>query len=689
MSANYSQLTEQMLQAFQSQQLESAHKYANMILRLYSKDLIALQVQGLCLAMQGRDVEAVTPLYKASKLDQNNPELLSNLAKAQHSAMMHSEAIQTYKKLNRLLPNNAQILTDMGTTFAKMGHQDDAKKSFTLALSIDSNYFLAWQNLGNLQSKLGYFKEAKHSLEKSLELNSADKNAWNSYGNVLFDLGYKEDALLAQRKALDIDCGFAEAWLDYGCILYELSNPSSIDAFKTAYNLNPELPFLLGQLFSTYASCCDWVESESLIPSIINKSDLGLKAIHPFTLLQINTKLESQFSCARTYVMDRLGSINRQVYESRLATPKEKKIKLGYFSSDFKDHPVGITIENIIALHNRAEFEIYGFFLNQGALDDQGKKLWNIFDKSFDLSKLNDIEAIDLIRSECLDIAIDLNGHTSGARLTIFLRNIAQIQISYLGYAATTGTNFYDALIADRVAIPPEHQMHYSEPIAYLPHSFFPVDTSISIESLGNMPSRGSEGLPETGFIFACFNNAYKIKPAIFDIWMDLLKQVPGSVLWLSKPNTTAIKNLQIEAKNRGVDASRLIFADRKVGRSEHLSRLRLADLFLDTPNYNAHATAADALWAGVPVLTLIGHTFAGRVAASQLSALGLIDLITHSDVEYLAKALELATHPDALRSIRTQLTESRAYSPLFNTRQYVKDLESLYVSLLDGINQH
>jgi predicted O-linked N-acetylglucosamine transferase (SPINDLY family) len=259
--------------------------------------------------------------------------------------------------------------------------------------------------------------------------------------------------------------------------------------------------------------------------------------------------------------------------------------------------------------------------------------------------------------------------------------------VNYLGYAGTSGAHFYDALIADEIVIPLDQQAHYSEPVAYLANSFFPVDTTISVDSLGDLPTRSSQGLPKHGFIFACFNNAYKITPPIFDLWMHLLKEVPDSILWLSKPSPRAILNLQKEAKARDIDESRLIFATRTPGRHEHLSRLRLADLFLDTPNYNAHATAADALWAGLPLLTQIGNTFSGRVAASLLNALNLNDLIAASESEYVAKALEIAKSPEKLKSIRRQLEINRTHSPLFNTKQYVEDLESLYTNLVNKAN--
>lgn len=526
-------------------------------------------------------------------------------------------------------------------------------------------------------------EEAIESYKRALELNPQYAEGWTNYGNALFSQGKYEDARLAHEKALKLDPGFGTAWSNYGNTLLELKlGDEAYDAYETAFKINPKTPYLLGQYFAAKTNWCIWDESPSIQNFLSLVSDRE-KVTIPFNLLQTNSGLALQKICAETFTKDRflVSEINNSEWPLR---ESGERIRIGYFSSDFREHPVGILMQNLLKLHDRSRFEVYGFFLNKKTGDSIEKTLIENFDSRFDLFGVSDPASIDLIRGLSLDIAIDLNGHTSGARTALFAQQIAPIQVNYLGYAGTSGSDFYDALIADRVAIPPEHQIHFSEKITYLPNSFFPVDTGISYESFGDIPSRSSQGLPDSGFVFACFNNAYKITPYIFDIWMNLLKRIPNSVLWLSNPSSKAVTNLQREAISRGVDSSRLIFASRTPGRREHLSRLRLADLFLDTPNYNAHATAADALWAGLPVLTLIGETFAGRVAASQLSALGLHELIVHSDQEYFEKALTLATQPDLLKGIRNQIELNRHSSPLFDTKQYVKDLESIFIGLIE-----
>jgi predicted O-linked N-acetylglucosamine transferase (SPINDLY family) len=340
-------------------------------------------------------------------------------------------------------------------------------------------------------------------------------------------------------------------------------------------------------------------------------------------------------------------------------------------------------MQNLIQHHDRSKFEVIGFFLNSKSGDEVEKSLLEQFDASSELFGLNDVDARNLILQQNIDIAIDLNGHTAGARTGLFARKVAPVQLNYLGYAGTSGSDFYDGLIADAISIPSEQEPFFTEKILRLPHSFFPLDTSIHPDTFGTLPTRASQGLPESGFVFSCFNNPYKINPEIFNIWMRLLKAVPESVLWLSKASDKVIHNLRAEAKVNDVDPERLVFAKFAPERKDHLSRLRLADLFLDTPHYNAHATAADALWAGVPVLTVIGDTFAGRVAASQLNAAGMSELVVQSIDQYYEKALELASKPEGLSAIRRKLEANRFTAPLFNSKQYVHDLEQIFLGFV------
>jgi predicted O-linked N-acetylglucosamine transferase (SPINDLY family) len=357
------------------------------------------------------------------------------------------------------------------------------------------------------------------------------------------------------------------------------------------------------------------------------------------------------------------------------------RIRLGYFSSDFRNHPVAYSIAGLFEFHDRAQFEVIGFSFGPPTKDFMRLRLEKSFDRFFDADALSDKDVALLARNLEIDIAIDLNGFTQGERTSIFAMRAAQIQVNYLGFPGTMGADYIDYLIADRTLIPEQHQNHYAEKIVYLPDTFMPCDAErrIAVTDVG----KAEWGLPENGFIFCCFNSTHKITPAIFDVWMRLLKHVDGSVLWLAGGNDAAMRNLRAEANNRGTDADRIVIARFVANQEHHLARLRIADLFLDTLPYNAHTTASDALWAGLPVLTCLGETFAGRVAASLLNGIGLPELVTRNLDEYEAVALELATNSQALNSIRRKLAANRLTQPLFNTALFSKHIESAYAAMV------
>jgi len=678
MSKAYNHLTQQMLLEFQQQRLDSAERVAHAVLRLNSKDLVALQILGLCMAMQGRLREAVSSLSKAAQLDPKNPELLSNLARSQYGAELYREALETYNKLLRLVPDSAQIQTDRGTAFAKLKRFDEAEKAYEKAITLQPDYFLAWSNRGNLFSELRLTEQAIQSYEKALQLNPNYAETWTNLGNTFFNLNRFSDAVISHEKALSLNPEYGEAWLNYGNTLSEMKEDErAYESYVKGFQIKPDVPFLYGQLLSAKLGSCDWDQAEPNTNAILTRVDATEKVCLPFILLSTPASLEQQLSCAKVFIADRCSPVSNKLVEHQCPAVNKQKIRIGYFSSDFKQHPVGILMENILNLHDRTSFEFYGYFLNKKTLDPVEKSLSRLFDSAYDLFGMTDVDAHALISQHQLDIAIDLNGHTSGARTALFSYRLAPIQVNYLGYAGTSGATFFDYLIADPIVIPRSDHVFFTEKIAYLPDSFFPVDTSI--RDFGDLPSRNSQGLPDDGFIFACFNNAYKIQPEIFKRWMSLLKTIDGSVLWLTTPSNKAIKNLQAACEDFGLDSSRLIFAKREAERKDHLSRLRLADLFLDTPNYNAHATCADALWAGVPVLTQAGSTFAGRVAASQLHALGMADCIVTSIEAYTEKAIELASNPALLQSLRNRLSQNSKTMPLFDSKLYVRNLENLY----------
>ncbi len=361
--------------------------------------------------------------------------------------------------------------------------------------------------------------------------------------------------------------------------------------------------------------------------------------------------------------------------------PRHEKIRVGYFSANFHTHPVTVLSSDLFESHDRSRFEVTAFSFGPDIRDDMRERLEPAFDKFIDVRTQSDQDVAMAARNLEIDIAVDLTGITQDSRTSIFAMRAAPVQVNYLGYAGTMGADYFDYLIADPVLIPPDQREHYVEKIAYLPHSYMPSDPRRTISD--REFTRSELGLPDTGFVFCCFNNSYKITPAVFDRWMKILQGVEGSVLWLSDDNVTAVANLKMEASSCGIDPKRLIFASRMPSPADHLARLRVADLFLDTLPYNAHATANDALWAGLPVLTLQGETFQGRVAASLLNATGLPEMVATTAEAYVALAIGLATDPERLQAIRRKLAANRLSTPLFD-RSLTGHIEGIYAAIYE-----
>jgi predicted O-linked N-acetylglucosamine transferase (SPINDLY family) len=365
---------------------------------------------------------------------------------------------------------------------------------------------------------------------------------------------------------------------------------------------------------------------------------------------------------------------------------KDSKIRIGYFSADFRNHPVSSLRTEFYELHDRSQFEIYAFSYGPDTKDEMNLKIKAGVDHFHDVQTMSDKDLAIFSRSFEIDIAVDLGGFTQDSRTGVFALQSAPIQVNYLGYPGTMAADYMDYLIADRTVIPEEKQHYYSESIAYLPYSFMVNDKKSRISK--RVLTRTETGLPTNGFVFCCFNNHYKITPNIFNGWMRILSKVDGSILWLPDGNSTTVNNLKKEAKKNGVDENRLIFAPRLTLKEDHLNRIQLADLFIDTLPYNAHTTASDSLRMGLPVLTCIGNSFASRVAASLLNAVNLPELITTTQEQYESFAIELATKPEKLNKIKDRLVNNLPTTPLYNTSLFAQHLESAYLKMYEKYQQ-
>jgi predicted O-linked N-acetylglucosamine transferase (SPINDLY family) len=423
---------------------------------------------------------------------------------------------------------------------------------------------------------------------------------------------------------------------------------------------------------------CSWSGLSESLEDIFKKVMASEKVVAPFSLLALNDDALLHKKCSEIYIQSRYPF--NPVSEPILKRPQSQKIRVGYFSADFKNHPVAYLISELFELHDRSQFEIYGFSLVK-AVDEMSRRFQLAFDHFIESQGMSDIEIAQSSRDLNIDIAVDLTGFTQDARTGIFSYRPAPIQVNYLGFPGTMGADYIDYIIADKTLIPLDAQSSYTEKVAYLPNSYQANDRKRLISD--RQFTRAELGLPENACIFACFNNNYKITPLVFDSWVKILSLVEGSVLWLLADNPTAKNNLIKEAAARGLDSCRLIFAER-MPLPEHLARHRQADLFLDTLPYNAHTTCSDALWAGLPVLTLMGSTFPGRVGASLLKAIDLPELITNTQEEYEAMAIELAINPQKLRDIKLKLARNRLTTPLFDTPLFTKNLETIYTKMME-----
>jgi len=575
----------------------------------------------------------------------------------------------------QLVPDRPSTLNNLAAVLLKQRKFEEAQEVLQKVLSVDRNMASAWVNQAALLNQLARHEEALQSCDLAIELEPDSAEAHLCRGTILKSLGQYDAACACLERAIRLKPDLVEAYSHLGNLLRDLGRlDEALAAYEQALKLEPDFEYLCGnQLFARMA-LCDWANRDSQVANVFAKIRHNEKAMTCFPVLALTDSLGLQRKAAEIWGNDQcppnapLSPIPRRTRHDRL--------RIGYYSADYRDHAVAYLTAELFEVHDRTRFEITGFSFGPDTKDEMRKRLSAGFDTFVDVRSKSDREIALLSREMEVDIAIDLSGFTRDARPGIFAHRCAPIQVGYLGYPGTTGTDYMDYLIADRMVIPEMSQRYYSEKIAYLPHTFQVNDRKRGIAS--KVFSREELGLPATGFVFCCLNNGYKITPATFDSWMRVLKRVEGSVLWLLMDNRTATANLRREATSRDVDLDRLVFATR-APYADYLARMRAADLFLDSLPFNAGTTASDALWAGVPVITRQGEAFASRMAASLLKAIGLPELITDTQEAYEALAIALATHPEQLNEIRQKLARNRVTAPLFDTPMFTRHLEDAY----------
>jgi len=634
---------------------------------------------GVALARLGRHADALASYEAALALQPNHAGALIGRGDALLALKRHAEALATFERA--LARGGTPALIGRGIALIELGRHEEALASFDAALAADPGNAAALANRGFVLKALRRWNEALASYERALTAAPSDAEISNNRGVLLAELGRHQEALASYDQALSCNPDHVEALVNRSYVLRRLGRyREAIASLEAVMAREPSHRTAYGTLLHCAMVCCDWGRVAHLAAELGLRLSDDRSLLDPLALLALSDDPADHLRCAANYARRELAKPGATLPPGRAGAGHDR-IKLAYISADFHRHATAYLAAGLFELHDRARFETVGISFGADDRSDMRARLMRSFDRFHDVTGRSDHEIAAFLRELDVDIAVDLKGYTEDARPGVMAYRAAPVQVSYLGYPGTMAADFIDYVIADRVVLPFDQQPFYGERIVHLPDSYQANDFR---RRMAPQPvSRAAAGLPEPGFVFCCFNNSWKINAPVFEIWMRLLAAVEGSVLWLLRANDYAAANLQRAAQAHGVDPERLIFAPPQPY-ADHLARLGYADLVLDTLPYNAHTTASDALWAGVPVLTCIGRSFASRVAASLLQAVGLPDLVATSLNDYEALARRLAGEPALLRSLRSKLERNRSSMPLFDTDRFRRHLEAAYTTMWD-----
>ena len=607
----------------------------------------------------------------------------SNYRNAQVSYLLGTANLQlkNYLKAIKILslaiednPKNHHSYNNIGLAYNEIKDFNEAIKNYEICIKLKPNFPDAYINKGISLKEIGNYEEALKDFKTVLKLSPSNAKAYTNLGNLQKEQKKYDEAIRSYEKAISLDEKNYIAYNNLGVIYQELKNYSeALKNFNITFKINSKFEFILGKILHCKMHLCDWNNYEKLKKEIIEGVKNNLEIIEPFPILGLtdNPKILKQAS----EIYSKKKNFNSRKNKFKL---NKDKLKIGYFSSDFHSHPVSHLIKDVFKYHNRTNFEVIGFYY--GTKNDKWtEEIKKNFDEFIDLDKLKIGDVESFIRKKNLDIAVNLNGYTSNSKNEIFSKGIARFQINYLGYPGTMGTDVMDYLIADKIVIPENNKKYFTEKILYLPNCWLPSSKHREI-SKRNFEKKDFL-IPDNKFVFCNFNNIYKITPEIFKIWMNILLNSDGSVLWLISKNISVKENLRIEAKKKGVNPNRIIFSD-PIDIEDHLKRIQLADLFLDTFPYNAHLTAVDAIRAGLPILTISGNSLPSRGADSILQSANISNLCKKTFQEYQDTAIELAKNRKKYKIIRESF-QNCINSELFNVEQFTKSLEKIYLDIV------
>jgi len=591
----------------------------------------------------------------------------------------YDDAIAILKKVLQIHPKNIDGLHLIAVAFKEKKSFQNAREYFKKLLVLEKGNAKMWRNYGLLLCDMHEYKSAIHSYNEAIKLDPLYEDAWYDRGVALMRLNKLSEAIDSFESCLRFGKKDNEIQVNIGYChsgLRQYDDAGRI--FKKASDSDNSYPYLLGTIIFHKLLIADYSYSDEDVSVIIKNIENEKKAIIPLQAFSVVDDAELHLKVAKIWVQSEISVPNR-VKEFKIKG--KGRIKIGYFSSDFKEHPVAYLIAGLLELHDRSEFEIFAFSLQPSVQGDPIRnRLVEAVDRFIHLDGKSDEEISNIVQGFEIDIAIDLNGHTENNRLALFATRMAPIQVSYLGFPGTTGVDFIDYIIADGVVIPDEHKKFFTEKILYLPGCFMGDDDKRMRSK--RIFTKKECGLPDVGIVFCCFNNSYKFNKKIIESWVRILKAVDKSVMWIAENNENFRKNLIEEFNKLGIDSSRIIFAEKMRLIGDHLARLSLADLFLDTYPYSAHSTAIDSLKSDVPVLTILGKSFPSRVAASLVNALGLTELIAKNFTEYELAAIDFGLNPRKLKTIKERLILGKKNNASFNTINYTKQLELGFKSI-------
>ena len=640
-----------------------------------------------------KDIEAhkageVQEAHKLSESSTNPQDPPSDQLQAIISIFTQGQLQQALSDASQMLekfPNSAVLYNIAGASNAGLMQFDAAIDKYKQSLKIKPDYAKAYNNMAIALNAKGDSEAAVDSCKQALKLEPDYADAYNNMGIALNDKGDPEAAIDSYKQAIRIKPHDAEVYNNMGVALVEKGELNAgIKSYEMALGIKPDYQDALVNKLKQQSRICDWTALKE-DQNLIAKLGISTESLSPLSILPLEDS-PKRHRVRSEILTKKLHGYKTPLPPAAKPSQKPQRLRIGYFSADFCEHPVAYLMAKVLETHDRKRFEVYGYSIGPAKDDDMRQRLIEAFDVFIDVHNMTDLDVALLARQDKIDIAIDLTGYTKYHRAGIFAYRAASVQINYLGYPGTMGADFIDYIIADQNLIPMDSQKFYSEKLIYLPHHYQAQDNTLSISN--DTPSRLDLGLPDKGFIFCAINNSYKIRMPEFDVWMRLLSHVDGSVLWLLESNKFVKDNLLKEAQARGISAERLVFAQ-GVSHETYLAQFRRADLYLDTFNYNAGATASNALWAGLPVLTKFGRGYTARMAGSLLTSIGLPELATHSEEDYESLALALATDPERLAKIRQTLADNRLSTPLFDTALFTKHLENgfeqVYQRYYDG----